>query len=173
MGVTTLSRTQVVGAAVAAVLVAVVVFLLVRGDDGSDPAGVDPQPSASTDLPVVADEVWCAGWQNLVALQGQYVASPTPDGTAALLAAVDAQQELGVPENLDPAGYTELTAVLDDLRASVDPSFTPTAVPSEPADVAVEDGEHEDEGGEDEHDGHGADADDAPFGAWLAEYCSV
>jgi hypothetical protein len=37
--------------------------------------------------------------------------------------------------------------------------------------VAVED--HEDEGGGDEHDGHGADADDAPFGAWLAEYCSV
>ncbi len=175
MGVTTMSRTQLVGAAVAAVLVAVVVFLLVRGDDdGSDPAGVDPRPSASTDLPVVADEVWCAGWQNLVALQGQYVASPTPDGSAALLAAVDAQQELGVPENLDPAGYTELTAVLDDLRASVDPSFTPTAVPSEPADVAVEGGEDEDEGGDDdEHEGHGADADEAPFGAWLAEYCSV
>ena len=54
-----------------------------------------------------------------------------------------------MPESLDPAGYTELTAVLDDVRASVDPSFTPTAVPSEPADVTVEDGEHEDEGGAD------------------------
>ena len=57
-----------------------------------------------------------------------------------------------MPESLDPSGYTELTAVLDDVRASVDPTFTPTAAPSEPADVG--DGhDHADEGqADDEHE---------------------
>ena len=54
-------------------------------------------------------------------------------------------------------------------------SFTPSVLPSEPADVAVEGDEHDDEGDEggegDEHEDHGADAGEAPFGAWLAEYC--
>jgi hypothetical protein len=154
MGVT-MSRKQLALIAVGvALVVAVVAFLLTRDDD-QESAGADPQPSASpsTSLPVVADETWCAGWQNLVAVQGLYVADPTPEVEASLLAAVDALQDLGVPESLDPSGYTELTAVLDDVHASVDASFTPTAVPSEPVDVTED------------------DADVAPFGAWLARYC--
>lgn len=139
-----------------ALVVAVVAFLLTRDGDAKDSTGGAPQPSASpsTSLPVVADETWCAGWQNLVATQGLYVAGPNPEVAANLLAAVDALQELGVPESLDPSGYTELTAVIDDVHASVDPSFTPTAAPSEPVDVTAE------------------DTDIAPFGAWLAQYCA-
>ncbi len=166
----TMSRTQLVGLALVAALVVLVAVLLVRDNgEGPDPAGADPQSSATTDFPVVADEVWCAGWQDLVAIQGQYVASPTPEAATGLLAVVDELQTLGVPESLDPAGYAELTAVLDDVRASADPSFTPTVAPSEPADVSVEGDEHEG----DEHEEHGTTADDAPFGAWLAEYCAV
>lgn len=170
-----MSRKLWAGVAVGATLVvAVVAFLLARDEgDGADPGAVDPTSSA---LPVVSDATWCSGWQNLVAVQGQYVADPTPESQAAVLAVVTDLQELGVPTSLDPAGYTELTAVLDDVRASVDPSFTPSVAPSEPADVAVEDDEHEDEGHEDEsdeHEDHGAEASEAPFGAWLAEYCSV
>ena len=151
-----MSRKQLALIAVGvALVVAVVAFLLTRDDD-KDSTGGDPQPSASasTSLPVVADETWCAGWENLVAIQGLYVAGPTPEAAANLLATVDALQDLGVPESLDPSGYTELTAVLDDVHASVDPSFTPTAAPSEPVDVTAE------------------DADVAPFGAWLAQYCA-
>ncbi|WP_322937796.1 hypothetical protein [Nocardioides bizhenqiangii] len=170
-----MSRTQIVGAALVAVLLVVMVSLLVIGgdDDGGTDGASDPTTGALTTHRVVADDTWCSGWQDLVAIQGQYVASPTPEAAAALLAVVEDLQSLGVPESLDPAGYTELTAVLDDIRASVDPSFTPTAVPSEPADVAVEDDEGHDDHETDEHEGHGADADEAPFGAWLAEYCSV
>ena len=170
MGVT-MSRKQLALIAVGvALVVAVVAFLLTRDDDDKDSAGADPQPSASTspstNLPVVADETWCAGWQNLVATQGLYVAGPNPEAAANLLAAVDALQELGVPESLDPSGYTELTAVLDDVHASVDPSFTPTAVPSEPADVG-EHHDHADEGHADD------DHEEAPFGTWLADYCAA
>lgn len=118
---------------------------------------------------VVADAEWCAGWQAMVQLQGQYVATQSEQDAAALLVVVEHLQELGVPESLDPAGYTELTAVLDDVRASADPSFTPSVAPSEPADVAVEGQDHEG----DEHEDHGADAGEAPFGAWLAQYCAV
>ncbi len=71
-----------------------------------------------------------------------------------------------MPESLDPSGYTELTAVLDDVHASVDPSFTPTAVPSEPADVG-QDHDHADEGHADD------DHEEAPFGTWLADYCAA
>ena len=71
-----------------------------------------------------------------------------------------------MPESLDPSGYTELTAVLDDVRASVDPSFTPSVAPSEPADVGDEH-DHADEGqADDEHE-------EAPFGTWLADYCAA
>ena len=120
MGVT-MSRKQLALIAVGvALVVAVVAFLLTRDDDDKDSTGADPQPSASpsTSLPVVADETWCAGWQNLVATQGLYVAGPNPEVAANLLAAVDALQDLGVPESLDPSGYTELTAVLDDVHAA-------------------------------------------------------
>jgi len=165
-----MSRRQIALIAVGvAIVVAVVAFVLTRddGDDGDkEPAGADPEPSASTTLPVVADETWCAGWKNLVATQGLYVADPNPEASANLLAVVDALQELGVPESLDPSGYTELTAVLDDVHASVDPSFTPTAGPSEPADVG-EHHDHADEGAA------GDDHDEAPFGTWLADYCAA
>ena len=165
-----MSRKQLALIAVGVALVVVVVAFLLTRDDDKDPTGADPQSSASTspstDLPVVADETWCAGWQNLVAIQGIYVAGPTPEAGANLLAAVDALQDLGVPESLDPSGYTELTAVLDDVHASVDPSFTPTAVPSEPADVGL-DHDHADEGNADD------DHEEAPFGTWLADHCAA
>ncbi len=167
MGVT-MSRKQLAMVAVGvALVVAVVAFLLTRDDDGNEPSSARPQQSASASpgLPVVADETWCAGWENLVATQGLYVADPNPEASASLLAAVDALHELGVPKSLDPSGYTELTAVLDDVRASVDPSFTPTVTPSEPADVG-QNHDHGDEGNaEDDHN-------EAPFGTWLADYCA-
>lgn len=149
-----------------ALVVAVVAFLLVRGDDEGDKGErTGSGTSTSSGPPVVADGTWCEGWQSLVALQGQYVASPTPDAAAQLLAVVDDLQALGVPESLDPAGYTELTAVLDGVHASADPSFTPTVVPSEPADV----GDNHDHALEDEAD---EDHEVAPFGTWLADYCA-
>jgi len=165
------SRFTMIVAAGIALAVALVASLLLRGDgdDDSNDGGGGPTPSATAETPVVADEAWCAGWMELVAVQGQYVATQSADDADVVLAAVDSLQALGVPESLDPAGYTELDAVLDDVRASVDPSFTPTVLPSEPADVAVEGDEHEG----DEHEEHGADASEAPFGAWLAQYCSV
>jgi hypothetical protein len=135
------------------------------GDDSTDP---DARVSTSPSVAVVPDAEWCAGWHDLVALQGQYVAAPTTEVSALLLRAVATLEELGVPESLDPAGYTELTAVLDDVRASVDPSFTPTAVPSEPADVGLD---------HDHGDGDEGDAEEehreAPFGTWLADYCAA
>lgn len=175
----TMSGTQKVGLALVAVLAIVVAILLIRGSGEGDPADPGAEPSPTSSLPVVDDDVWCAGWLDLVAAQGQYVASPTPETTMTLLAVVDDLQSLGVPESLDPSGYTELTAVLDDVRGSADPTFTPTIAPSEPADVSIEDDEHEDdeheddEHGDDEHGGHGATAEEAPFGAWLAEYCAI
>jgi hypothetical protein len=161
-------RTRLTVAAIAAVL-----LLGGCGDDsdaGED--GATTKPTTPTGPAVVADGAWCAGWQGLVAVQGAYVASPSPETGDAVLAAVEELEALGVPESLDPAGYTELTAVLDDVRASVDPSFTPSVEPSEPADVGDHEG-HEGEGegeGEGGHEGH--DASDAPFGVWLAEYCA-
>jgi hypothetical protein len=137
-----------------------------EADSDSDRAEGTPSSSGPA---VVPDEEWCAGWQAMVQLQGQYVASQSEQDAAALLVVVEQLQELGVPESLDPSGYTELTAVLDDVRASADPTFTPSVAPSEPADVAVEGQEHEG----DEHEDHGAEAGEAPFGAWLAEYCAV
>lgn len=125
------------------------------GDDGATDRGDAPEPGGASPS-VVADATWCAGWQDLVAAQGQWVGDPSPERSADVLDAVERLDALGVPESLDPAGYTELGAVLDDVRASVDPSFTPSVAPSEPADV-----------------GHDAqDAAQAPFGAWLAEYCA-
>ena len=139
------------------------------GDDADrDSDRAEGTPSSSGPA-VVSDEEWCAGWQAMVQLQGQYVATQGEQDAAALLVTVDQLQELGVPESLDPSGYAELTAVLDDVRASADPSFTPSVEPSEPADVAVEGQEHEG----DQHEDHGADASEAPFGAWLAQYCAV
>ena len=162
----TVHRSLVVSLVVAAVVLA---GCGKEDDDGdtSEPASSD-RASASTDVPVVADDVWCDGWQNLVAVQALYVSDPNPGVGAQVLSAVDTLRELGAPESLDPSGYTEMTAVLDDVQASVDRSFTPSVVPSEPADVATGD-EHEG----DEHDDHGVGADEAPFGAWLAEYCTV
>ncbi|RHW24792.1 hypothetical protein D0Z08_22750 [Nocardioides immobilis] len=160
--------------ALVAALVAVAAFLLVRGygDDPPDEgSAADPTSSAP---PVASDEAWCTGWENLVAVQGQYVSSPSAETASMLLAVVADLRSLGVPESLDPSGYRELNAVLDDVQASVDPSFTPSVVPSEPADVQVEGDEHEDEHEDehgDDHEDHGADAGEAPFGAWLAEYC--
>lgn len=145
---------------------------------GHEDDDTEASPPASTAPAVVADDTWCTGWKSLITVQGQWVADPTAANAALVIDVVGDLQALGVPESLDPAGYTELTAVLDDVRASVDPSFTPSVRPSEPADVAVEpdpgDGhgdEHMDET-DDDHEGHGADASDAPFGAWLAEYCA-
>jgi hypothetical protein len=138
-------------------LIAAVVAIVLIGwstDDEHAPDQANHEPSV-TAPPVVSDDAWCAGWDTLVSLQGQWVAAPTPDSSSALLAAVDDLQGLGVPESLDPAGYTELTAVLDDVRASVDPSFTPSIEPSEPADVSS------------------TDTGEAPFGAWLAGYCAT
>ena len=168
-----MSRTRLAVIALAVVLViAVIAFLLLRDDGDAEDNGKDADPtvspSASSTAAVVPDDTWCAGWQGLVAAQGQYVASPTTEAGATLLAVVDELHALGVPESLDPAGYTELTAVLDDIRASVDPSFTPSVVPSEPADVGSgHDHDHGDEGqAEEEHR-------EAPFGTWLADYCAA
>lgn len=143
-------------AAVAGALVVVVVavvVLLASGDDEPDRADGGAKKPTGSSATTVADGAWCAGWDRLVQAQGTWVADPDEDNAAALLAALDGLEAMGVPESLDPAGYTELGAVLDDVRGSVDPSFTPSIAPSEPADV--------------EHD----NADEAPFGAWLAEYC--
>ncbi|KAA1425817.1 hypothetical protein [Nocardioides antri] len=168
-----MSRHRVALVVVAGALVVVVVALLLArgGDDGATPSGADPEPTASAP-PVVSDVAWCAGWMHVVAVQGQYVADPGPASSATVIEAVEALRALGVPESLDPSGYTELNAVLDDIQASVDASFTPSVAPSEPADVAPE-GE-DDEHGHEEHgdEEHGHDAGDAPFGAWLAEHCS-
>ncbi|WP_183100057.1 hypothetical protein [Nocardioides pelophilus] len=172
------------------VAVAVVAFVLVRGADDDEDGGADAGAgaAASTSSPtLVPDEEWCVGWQQLVVVQGQYVATQSAADAEAVLAAVDDLQGRGVPESLDPSGYQELNAVLDDVRASVDPTFTPSVVPSEPADVAVDSDDHgddehgddehgDDEHGDDEHgedEPHGADPAAAPFGAWLAEYCAV
>jgi hypothetical protein len=158
-----------VGLALLVVVVAVVVILAQGDDDGDDASrGSDESAdtTAETGLPVVSDDTWCEGWRNLVALQAQWVAAPTDESAALLLSSVDTLQELGAPESLDPAGYTEMTAVLDDVRASVDPSFTASVAPSEPADVGLGH-EHDDAGeAEDEHV-------EAPFGTWLADHCSV
>lgn len=168
------------------VAVAVVAFVLVRGANDDEDGGADTGAgaTATTSGPtLVPDEEWCIGWQQLVVVQGQFVATQSAADADAVLAAVDELQGRGVPESLDPSGYQELNAVLDDVRASVDPTFTPSVVPSEPADVAVEGDDHgEDDhgdggdGGDDEHgedEPHGADPAEAPFGAWLAEYCAV
>lgn len=115
---------------------------------------------------MASDDAWCAGWLQMVQMQGEWVAAPTTETSTDLLAVIDSLQSIGVPESLDPSGYTELTAVLDDVRASVDPSFTPSVAPSEPADVGHEH-DHSDEGqAEHEHE-------DAPFGSWLADYCAA
>jgi hypothetical protein len=141
-------------AAVAVVIVVVAVVLVLAGGDDEPGATGDTGAAGSPSGPtVVADETWCSGWDQVVVAQGTYVASPTPANATTVLDAVGALKALGVPESLDPAGYTELGAVLDDLRGSVDPSFTPSVVPSEPADVESD------------------NAAQAPFGAWLAEYC--
>lgn len=139
-----------------ALIAAVLAIVLIdwSTDDEDAPERTTDEPSVTTPL-VVSDDTWCAGWDSMVAAQGQWVAAPTPDSSSALLGAVDGLEDLGVPESLDPAGYTELTAVLDDVRASVDPSFTPSVEPSEPADVSS------------------TDAAEAPFGAWLAQYCAT
>lgn len=140
------------------------------GDDGGSDSDPDSDRSvetsgSSTPAPV-DDAAWCQGWQQLVQVQGAYVASPVPEAADAVLSVVGTLQELGVPESLDPSGYTELQAVLDDVRASVDPSFTPSIAPSEPADVG-EGHDHGDEGqAEDEHA-------EAPFGTWLADHCAA
>ncbi len=137
-----------------AVIAAVVAIVLVNGSTDDDAPGGStdgPSPTAPT---TVSDETWCAGWDALVAAQAQWVAAPTPESSSALVAVVDDLQGLGFPESLDPAGYTELTAVLDDVHASIDESFTPSVAPSEPADVESD------------------NASEAPFGAWLAEYCA-
>ncbi|MEZ0578081.1 hypothetical protein [Nocardioides sp. MH1] len=138
----------------AAVVVVVVVLVLVvaSGDGDSDGSGAD-RTTTSSGPAVVSDDDWCAGWDRVVQTQGAYVADPTSTNADAVLAAVSALQDLGVPESLDPAGYTELGAVLDDVHGSVDPSFTPSIAPSEPADVESD------------------NAAQAPFGAWLAQYC--
>lgn len=175
------------------VAVAVVAFVLVRGadddEDGGADAGAGGATASASSPTLVPDEEWCIGWQQLVVVQGQYVATQSAADAEAVLAAVDELQGRGVPESLDPSGYQELNAVLDDVRASVDPTFTPSVVPSEPADVAVDGDDHGDDGDDDHGDGgesgrggddehgedepHGADPTQAPFGAWLAEYCGV
>jgi len=136
------------------------------GDEDTPDRSDDPT-SATPTVQLAPDDAWCSGWQDLVVLQGQYVAGPTPDIEAMLLAAVDELQRLGAPESLDPAGYTEMTAVLDDVRASVDPSFTPSVAPSEPADVGL--GHDHDHGDEDEAEEEHVEA---PFGTWLADHCA-
>ncbi|UMG93660.1 hypothetical protein [Nocardioides sp. TF02-7] len=151
----------------------VVVLLVALGlsraaDDGSDAA---PEPSASSEssessapAATVPDEEWCATWRATVQVQAQYVATQSADDAATLLTLVERLRSMGYPESLAEAGRTELTAVLDDLRASADPSFTPSVVPSEPADVPA--------GGHAADDGHDhAGADEAPFGFFLAEHC--
>jgi hypothetical protein len=154
---------------VAGLAVCVGLVLAGCGDD-SDSGGTESdradQTPSSTALAIASDDAWCAGWQELVQAQALWVAAPTPESSTALLAVVDSLQALGVPKSLDPSGYTELTAVLDDVRASIDPSFTPSVAPSEPADVG--DGhDHSDEGRAD------ADHEEAPFGTWLADYCAA
>lgn len=133
-------------------------------DGSTSPSAEDP---SETELSVVDDEAWCRGWLELVRVQSQWAADPVQPAADAVISVVGSLQALGVPESLDPAGYTELTAVLDDVRASVDPSFTPTVAPSEPADVGSgHDHEHADEGqAEEEHS-------EAPFGTWLADHCA-
>ncbi|KAA1419262.1 hypothetical protein F0U44_12515 [Nocardioides humilatus] len=134
------------------VIVVAVVVMLAAGDDDPKGGGRDADATTSA-VTTAADDAWCAGWDQLVLTQGTWVADPNPTNADAVIAAVDGLQALGAPESLDPSGYTEMNAVLDDVRGSVDPSFTPSVAPSEPADVE-----------------HG-NADEAPFGAWLAEYC--
>ena len=139
--------------AVAAVIVVVALVLVLAGGDDSGDSG-DTSPTKHSSGPaVVSDEAWCSGWDQVVSTQAAWVAAPSSTTASATLDAVESLKALGVPESLDPKGYTELGAVLDDVRGSVDPSFTPTVVPSEPADVESD------------------NAAQAPFGAWLAQYC--
>lgn len=148
-----------VGVVVAVLLIA---FLLTRLGDDTDEGGghASPETSTPTAAPVASDEQWCATWQAVVQVQAQYVASQSEQDRATLLQLVDDLRAMGYPESLDEAGYTELAAVLDDLQASADPSFTPSIQPSEPADVPTGD----------DH-GHGHDGRGAPFGSFLAEHC--
>jgi len=140
-------------AAAAVVVVVALVLVLAGGDDSDDRSGDAGPTEGSSGPAVVPDETWCSGWDQVVSAQAAWVASPSSTTASATLDAVESLKALGVPESLDPKGYTELGAVLDDVRGSVDPSFTPTVVPSEPADVESD------------------NAAQAPFGAWLAQYC--
>jgi hypothetical protein len=137
------------------------------GDPDSDPSSQQSVETPSSSAPALVDDAaWCRGWQELVRVQGAYVATPVPEAADAVISVVGTLQALGVPESLDPSGYTELTAVLDDVRASVDPSFTPSIAPSEPADVG-QGHDHGDEGQAEEEHG------EAPFGTWLADHCAA
>jgi hypothetical protein len=142
-----------VGLGIVLVVVLVALGLDRLGGDDSTDRSDDAQPSTTPTVSVADDGEWCARWESLVQLQAQYVATQSPEDGEALLTAVEELRGLGYPESLDESGHTELDAVLDDLRASVDPSFTPSVLPSEPADVE--------------------NADEAPFGTFLAEHCAA
>ena len=148
-----MKRPLLLAAAVGAVVVVVLAAVLVLTGGDDEPSGEGGDATSSSGPSLASDEEWCAGWDRLVQAQGVWVSQPDATNADAVIAALDGLEELGAPESLDPAGYTEMGAVLDDVRGSVDPTFTPSVAPSEPADVESD------------------NAADAPFGAWLAEYC--
>ena len=154
-------RRVLVGLLIVVVVVLVALGLDLFTDDGNDRDRASaPASSTPPRTPTVEDGEWCSHWRALVQVQGEYVASQSPEDAQALLALVERVRGLGFPQSLSPEGHAELTAVLDDLQASADPSFTPTVLPSEPADVPA-DGDH----------GHDHEAGDAPFGEFLDEHC--
>lgn len=148
------------------VVVALVALGLSQAADDDGPGGTDAEgtTSPSSTARTASDEEWCTTWRATVQLQAQYVATQSAADGEALLVLVERLRDLGYPASLPASGRTELTAVLDDLHASVDPSFTPSVVPSEPADVPT--GDHS---ADDGHDHAGPD--EAPFGFFLAEHC--
>lgn len=136
-------------AAIAAVAVLVLVFVLRPGDDAEDAPAPDEGPSTSA--AVVTDEEFCVGWKELAVAQGGFAADPD-GGADALRVAADDLLALGVPEQMSPlarAGYLRvMDGVYESLGLRLDPARVEGAGGGEPLEGA-----------------------DAAFAGYLAESC--
>jgi hypothetical protein len=124
--------------ALAVVLLGVLVVMVLRPggrDEGSDPAGAPPSPTAvmptaTPDAPP-NEEHFCTEYRSLAAAQGQYAAEPDATGARLLRDAADRLLAAGVPESMAApaqAGYlTEISGSYGSLGETLDPAAVPGA----------------------------------------------
>jgi hypothetical protein len=129
-----------VGVGIVALIVVLAIFLE-RVTDRSD---VEPDNGNSAAAPTELQ--FCFAWQQLSSAARSERSSNAGPATVEIRDALEHARELGYPSSLSAEGRAGFRAAADRFEADVDPSFTPTAYPAQPAE-------------------------DAAFRDWLDEHC--